>query len=300
MKLNLIGAGKLGTVLAHLIAHTANPHQLTPSLMLQDVKTRSIESAQQAVQLIQAGRAVSELSQMRTAEIWLLAVSDSQIAPVAQELALHLKALDQEPSSETAFKSEPLQSPRRPIVCHFSGALASDQLQALIDIGCHCASVHPILSFAQFDLAVKQFQHAICALEGRALAVDFFKNLFTQWGLQCFEIQAENKLCYHAAAVFATNFLPVLAYTAQQLWQTSGVPTELQQPLLNGLLENAVRNIQQLGPVQALTGPAARKDLDLIHQQQMSLESFNPVMGQAYAALSQLALAMAELRNKTA
>lgn len=287
MKVNLIGAGKLGTVVAHWVAHSPPVlGQNAAPLVLQDVCTRSLESAQNAVQIIKAGHATSSIAQMQAADVWLLAVSDSQITPVAQELALHLQNLGQ---------NNPNPSP---IICHFSGALASDQLQALTDIGAYCASVHPILSFAQFEMAVQQFKTSVCALEGHPKAIEFFNALLSSWGAQCFEVKAENKLLYHAAAVFATNFLPVLAHTALQLWQTSGVPQNISQNLLPALLDNAVHNIKQLGSIKALTGPAARKDIALIHQQQNSLEKFDQPIAQAYSALTQLALAMVELKNK--
>lgn len=287
MKVNLIGAGKLGKVVAYWVAHSSPAlGQNAAPLVLQDVCTRSLESAQHAVQIIKAGHATSSITQMQVADVWMLAVSDSQIAPVAQALALHLQNLGQNATNQP------------PIICHFSGALASDQLQVLTDRGAYCASVHPILSFAQFEMAVQQFQHAICALEGHPKALEFFNALLSSWGAQCFEVQAENKLLYHAAAVFATNFLPVLAHTALQLWQTSGVPTEIRQNLLPALLNNATRNILALGPQAALTGPAARQDLELIQKQLAALQNLNPEIANAYESLSTLALNMAQALKK--
>lgn len=282
MKVNLIGAGKLGTVVAHWVAHSPPVlGQNAAPLVLQDVCTRSLESAQKAVQIIKAGHATSSIVQMQAADVWLLAVSDSQITPVAQALALHLQNLGQNNSNPS------------PIICHFSGALASDQLQALTDIGAYCASVHPILSFAQFEMAVQQFKTSVCALEGHPKAIEFFNALLSSWGAQCFEVKAENKLLYHAAAVFATNFLPVLAHTALQLWQTSGVPQNISQNLLPALLNNATANILALGPQAALTGPAARQDFELIQKQLAALQNLNPEIANAYNSLSTLALQMA-------
>jgi predicted short-subunit dehydrogenase-like oxidoreductase (DUF2520 family) len=100
-------------------------------------------------------------------------------------------------------------------------------------------------------------------------------------------------LRYHAAAVFATNFLPVLQTVAEDLWLSSGVPRALIAGLRASLLRNAVDNITRLGPQAALTGPAARGDTAAITRQAQALHTYDPQVGAAYEALSALALRIA-------
>jgi predicted short-subunit dehydrogenase-like oxidoreductase (DUF2520 family) len=104
---------------------------------------------------------------------------------------------------------------------------------------------------------------------------------------------AKDKLLYHAAAVFATNFLPVLQATADQLWRDSGMPDAIALQVREKLLHNAVTNILSLGPVAALTGPAARGDLALVQRQGEAVTAWDPATGDAYQALSRLAAKMA-------
>lgn len=269
--LNIIGAGRVGQTLGRLWA-TSGVFQI------QAVFARSMASAQRARDFIGAGQALSDLSVLPPADVWMLSVPDSQITPVAQALATLATA-----SGE----------PRPALVCHCSGALGSDQLAPLRQLGWQVASCHPLLSFAQPERAVAQFAGTPCALEGDASALPTLEAAFTHIGGQCFPLAAQDKLLYHAGAVFATNFLPVLQDLAEQLWQRSGMPEDLAQQMRSTLLNNAVTNIVALGPQAALTGPAARGDTALVARQQQALADWNPQVGEAYATLSQLATRLA-------
>lgn len=266
--INLIGGGRVGKTLGRLLAREG-------SCQVQDLLTRSTASAEQALAFIGAGRAVSPMPDLRPADLWLLAVPDGQIAPVAAALA----ACDNLPPA-TVF--------------HASGALCADVLKPLQDKGWRVASAHCLLSFASPPLALQQFAGTPCALEGDVQALAELRPLFTRLGAQCFDVLAQDKLLYHAGAVFATNFLPVLQDLAEQLWQHSGMPLPLAQHLRASLLQNAVNNIATLGPQAALTGPAARGDAALVAAQGQAVQQWNPGAGQAYQALSALAASLAQ------
>jgi predicted short-subunit dehydrogenase-like oxidoreductase (DUF2520 family) len=152
-----------------------------------------------------------------------------------------------------------------------------------------------LLSFAQPELALTQFTGTPCALEGDAAALTELEASFTRIGAQCFALALEHKLYYHAAAVFATNFLPVLQDLAERLWQHSGMPDALVQQMRSSLLHNAVNNIVALGPKAALTGPAARGDLALVAAQGDAVTLWDTDAGAAYQVLSRLAGKLAGL-----
>lgn len=270
--LNFVGCGRVGQTLGQLW----HRHGV---LQVQDVLTRSAAGAQAAVQCIGAGRPVTELAGMRAADLWFIAAPDGQIAPLAAELARHL----------------PRIQPHRPAtVWHASGALGAAELAPLRVLGWHTASAHCLLSFASPASATQQFTGTPCALEGEAQALQTIEPLFAAIGARCFTLPAEHKLLYHAAAVFATNFLPVLQATAEALWRDSGLPPELVPPLRAGLLRKAVDNILTLGPAGALTGPAARGDTELVRRQSAAVARWDTQAGAAYAALSELAARLAK------
>jgi predicted short-subunit dehydrogenase-like oxidoreductase (DUF2520 family) len=267
-KINLIGSGRVGSTLARL-------WQDQGTFEVQDVLTRGLASAQHAVDFIGAGRAAGSLADMRPADLWMLAVPDREISSVATALS----QLDPTHPASIAF--------------HCSGALPSGELSELKQQGWEVASAHCLLSFANPNDAVTQFAGTPCALEGDAPAVEVLSAAFQQIKGHCFPLLAKDKLLYHAAAVFATNFLPVLQATADQLWRDSGMPDAIALQVKEKLLHNAVTNILSLGPVAALTGPAARGDLALVQRQGEAVTAWDPATGDAYQALSRLAAKMA-------
>ncbi len=185
------------------------------------------------------------------------------------------------------------------MVFHCSGAQSVAVLEPLAAVGWHVASAHCILSFTNVATALAQFPGTPCALEGDAQPRALLRPAFTTIGARCFDIASEDKLLYHAAAVFATNFLPVLQATAESLWQSTGMPAELMPDLRKRLLRNAVANIIALGPKAALTGPAERGDTAAIARQGAAVAAWDTPTGAAYQALSELALRLARHRQPT-
>jgi predicted short-subunit dehydrogenase-like oxidoreductase (DUF2520 family) len=275
--LNLIGAGRVAQTLATLWHRHGY-------FAIQDVLTTSLASAQSACASIGAGQAVDSLHAMRPADVWMLAVTDAQIAGCAQSLADRLAPANQATSAA-------------PTVFHCSGAQSAAALSPLTALGWRVASAHCILSFATVRDALQQFPGTPCALEGDAVACDALRPAFTAIGARCFDVASTDKLLYHAAAVFATNFFPVLQSIAEDLWRATGVPAELIPHLRESLLRNAVANITTLGPQAALTGPAARGDTAAIARQGAAVTAWDAQTGAAYTALSELALRLAQKKQ---
>src|ERR1035437_93519 len=78
--MTLVGAGKVGKTLARLWTVNQTFH-------LQDVLTRTPESAIRAVNFIGAGQAVNEYANLRPADIYLIASPDNQIRKCCEALA---------------------------------------------------------------------------------------------------------------------------------------------------------------------------------------------------------------------
>ena len=272
-KINLLGSGRVGSTLARLWHEQG-------TFEVQDVLTQSLSSATEAVGFIGAGQPVTALADLRDADLWMLAVPDRAISSVATALS----------------QLNSLRTPR--IAFHCSGALSSSELVSLGQQGWAVASAHCLLSFATPSEAVHQFAGTPCALEGDALAVDVLSAAFQKIGGNCFPLLEKNKLLYHAAAVFATNFLPVLQATADRLWHDSGMPDDIAKQVRGKLLHNAVANILSLGPAGALTGPAARGDTTLVRHQAEAVAAWDTPTGDAYEALSLLASTLATQQTK--
>lgn len=256
--LNVIGAGRVGPVLARL-------WQEAGVLSVQGIVARHPASARQAAAFIGSGRACDSLADLPSADLWLVAVPDTQIAAVATQLA----ALPHAPA--TAW--------------HCSGFLPSSALAPLAARGWQVGSVHPALSFADREVALTQFAGTVCAVEGDARASAAMAAI----GGRPFALAAQAKPLYHAAAVWASNFQPVLDAVAQGLWHQVGMPADLVAPLAQGFAQRAVDNVGRLGAQAALTGPAARGDLAVVQAETQALAALDGDLAAAYAALSALA-----------
>lgn len=271
--LNIVGAGRVGCTLARL-------WQTHGTLRVQAVCNTTLASARNACAFIGAGDAYADLSAMPGADMWMVAVPDAQIAHTAQRMA------NLQSAASAAF--------------HCSGALGAAALEPLQRAGWSTASAHCILSFATRETAIEQFAGTPCALEGDASLLALLQPAFQAIAAQCFTVASADKVLYHAAAVFATNFMPVLQGLAEEAWRTAGMPAALIEPLRARLLGNAVCNITALGPSGALTGPAARGDTAAIARQAAVVTAWDAQAGAAYQALSDLALRMAKASKETA
>ena len=237
-----------------------------------------------AAAFIGADRAVSAIDQMRPADVWMLTVPDTWIAQVSAELAATSVSLDAQSST------------RRPVAFHCSGFLPSSVLSPLASIGWHVASVHPVLTFASPESAVEQFQGAQCGVEGDSAALEVLQPLFAATGALCFPVIGERKALYHAGAVFSSNFTVVLQAIAREAWAAAGVPDEVALKIQESLMRATTENVMSLGP-KAITGPAARGDVQVVRAQGAEVSRWHPDAGALYSELSLLAGRLAKHRS---
>ena len=78
--LNIIGSGRVGRACGRMWAAAG-------VFKIQDVLTRSRESAAQGVKFIGAGQPVGQLDEMRGADVWMIATRDDAIVPSCATLA---------------------------------------------------------------------------------------------------------------------------------------------------------------------------------------------------------------------
>ncbi|HEX5344950.1 MAG TPA: Rossmann-like and DUF2520 domain-containing protein [Duganella sp.] len=255
---NLIGAGHVGRVLGKLLA--------AQGFRIQQVLTRSPASAQQAVDFIGAGGVTTAYEQLQPAEVHVLAVGDDQIVPACEALA----------------RAVPLKGS---IVFHCSGALASDKLQAARDAGALVASVHPIRSFADPAAVAAQFSGTFCGIEGDEGALAVLTPALQAIGAQPVPINAAAKTVYHAAAVFASNYLVTVLDAALRAYQAAGIPEPVARQLAQPLASESMANVFRLGAAAALSGPIARGDLATVARQQQAVSAWDEEAGALYRAL---------------
>jgi predicted short-subunit dehydrogenase-like oxidoreductase (DUF2520 family) len=263
--LNIIGAGRVGRVLGRLFAASG-------AFTVQDVLTRSQASADDAVRFMGAGRAVGAIDQMRAADAWMLAVGDDQIEAACAQLA-----------------------PAGAVVFHCSGAKSSKALDAAARAGALTASLHPIRSFADPGQVALHFGGTFCGVEGDARALDMLAGALAAIGGRAVPIDAAAKTVYHAASVFASNYLVTVLDAALRAYQAAGISEEVARQLAAPLASETLANVLRLGPEAALTGPIARGDVETVARQQDALDAWDGPSGKLYRALAQ---ATTELANR--
>ncbi len=270
--LTIIGCGKLGKTLGRLWT-------IQPTFLVQDVLNRRLENTQDAVSFIEAGLAVADYASLRRADVYLIATPDDQIVPCCEALAATgLLTADS-------------------IVFHCSGALPSSVLQPALERGAAVASIHPIRSFASPERVVQDFAGTYCGMEGDPRALDVLAPAFAEIGAQLVPIETEAKIHYHAAAVFASNYLVTLLDVARQSYVQAGIAPDLALQLMAPLARETAENVFRLGPEAALTGPIARGDMATAHKQWHAVGAADPAHGELYRQFMQLTAELAARRQ---
>lgn len=270
--LNIIGCGKVGRTLARLWMQSQ-------TVTIGDILNTSIESGERAAAFIGAGRAVKDYADLRPAEIFLIAAPDDQIAACCAALAR---------SGHLAGSS----------IFHCSGALPSSILQAASEAGATIASIHPIRSFALPGKVAQDFAGTYCGVEGDQRALDQLGTLFSAIGAHFVPIDREQKILYHAAAVFASNYLVTLLDTAVQTYGKAGIPQNVALKMMTRLVRETTENVLQMGPEQALTGPIARGDIVTVIGQYHAVKNWNKRYGSLYKQLGKLTVNLVQRWNK--
>jgi predicted short-subunit dehydrogenase-like oxidoreductase (DUF2520 family) len=257
--LNIVGAGHVGRALGRLFF----THGV---FAIQDIKTRSAASARDAAAFIGAGTPV-DTGALRPAGVWMLAVADDAIAGVAATLAA----------------SMPMAGA---VVFHCSGAKASTELQALRDAGAFVASVHPVRSFADPAAVAAAFDGTFCGVEGDAAALALLLPAFEAIGARPVHIDPAAKTVYHAAAVFASNYLVTVMDAALRAYAAAGIPADVARELARPLATETLANVLRLGPEAALSGPIARGDGATVARQHAAVAAWDGPTGDLYDALA--------------
>lgn len=158
------------------------------------------------------------------------------------------------------------------VVIHMSGVLSSEVLDPAREAGALALSLHPLQSFARVEEAVANLPGSVFTLEGDQEALPVGYQLVKDLGGKAHEISRESKALYHTAAVLTSNYLVALAHAGANLLSEIGIPKECAVAALAPLMSGVLRNIKNLGPAQALTGPISRGDIGTVSKHLAALE----------------------------
>ena len=268
---SIVGCGRAGGAIG--IALARNGYTITAAW------SRSRSGRQRAQRLLGVPVLPDAAEVAAAADIVFVAVPDDAIPDVGAELS----------SRELTGR----------IVAHTSGGVSIGALAAVQGVGARPASVHPLQTLPDATRGADALAGAAVAVtcDPRDRAALF--RLARAWGGKPFPVPDESKALYHAAAVFASNYVVTSVWAAMRLLERLGIPNARQ--LLAPLTQTSVHNVTSMPPDRAITGPIVRGDTKTVTDHLQALAHADPTGGRitdAYRSMARLTAALARVDMK--
>jgi predicted short-subunit dehydrogenase-like oxidoreductase (DUF2520 family) len=256
LKTGFIGAGTTGTALAVRLSKRDWP--------VVAVSSRTLLSAQKLAGLAPSCRVCYTAQEVaEAAELVFITTPDDVIAQVCGQV----------------------QWREGQSVVHCSGAHSVDILEPAKKLGAAVGSFHPLQTFADIDQAIENLPGSTFALEAEEPLLTTLKELTLLLNGNWVVLKPGDKVLYHAAAVFACNYLVTLVKLALDLWLDFEVSSKEATRALLPLLKGTLNNIDNIGLPDCLTGPVARGDSGTIKRHLSALEARNSTLLTTYKEL---------------
>ena len=255
LKIGFIGAGTVGTALAVLLnskgyrfvgASRRRAFADNPGMVVSNL--RILESNQEVAD---------------NADLVFITTPDAAIAEVAKEVNWR--------SGQS--------------VVHCSGADSINVLEPARKYGAAVGGFHPLQTFAGIEEAIENIPGSTFGIEAEEPLLTTLKEIAAVLGGHWIKLEAGDKVAYHAAAVFACNYLVTLVKMATDLWQTFSVPNEQAIKAMLPLIRGTLHNIETIGIPQCLTGPVARGDTGTVNKHLETLREKAPSLLLSYKEL---------------
>ncbi len=157
------------------------------------------------------------------------------------------------------------------VVVHLAGSLGLGVLEGHPRRG----AMHPLVALPDARRGAERLREgAWFATAGDPMVSDLVEALDGRE----FSVADSDRGAYHAAAAVASNHLVAVLGQAQRIGRSANVPFEA----IMDLVRATIRNVDELGPAAALTGPASRGDDATIARH---LEALAPDERSSYEAM---------------
>ena len=231
----VIGAGKIA-------------HSLIPALCESGYAVHSITS-------------LHKKSAERLAKKYSIPVFSDDYSDIPPRCKFYLLCIPDEDLKRTALKLSRLKRALEgSLFIHFSGAESSEVLGSLKKRGAEAASFHIMQTFPSFKPVKIKGCYAAIETDNESV-FGFLKRFATDLRLKPFKMETKGKSLYHLSGVYASNFFSGNIFIAETLFKNAGIkdidPVEVLMPIVNA----ALKNIKNLGPEKALSGPVERGDV---------------------------------------
>ena len=246
LPITFIGAGAVGCALA-LSLHKKR-------YFIRAIFSKSGKSAKLLGKTVGASQSGNLTAQSLENGILFIAVPDDEIKNVVRRLL----------RSNRDFSGS--------IIFHTSGALSSDALLPLKKKGASVGSFHPLQTFPNSTIGAVNFSEIFVALEGDGKAVAAGKRIARTLGSRPFVLSSQQKVLYHIAAVFSSNYFVTLLSIVEELGSRIGVSRKKIIAMVEPLILRSLKNVRAASASSALTGPVARGDVRTISKHRSALK----------------------------
>ncbi len=214
----LLGAGNVAT---HLFKAFTNANNITVNQWF----NRDLNSLQAFKNKV---KITNNLSDLKEADIYILAVSDDAIVSLSKKLP---------------FKNK--------LVVHTSGSIGIHDLDKKNNRGVF----YPLQTFskeATLDFATVP----ICIEIEQKSDLQILKDLANSIGSKHYKVNSEQRSALHLAAVFINNFTNQLYRIGHEITESENIEFDILKPLI----KETANKIESISPFMAQTGPAKRND----------------------------------------
>lgn len=232
---------------------------------------RRARASKLEVRSLSARAVVSGEAAVARADLVVIATRDPDIEAVASGLVRHAGSIG--------------------AAVHCAGALGPEVLVPLARAGVSTAAAHPMLSFS--GSSGPSLRGGALVIEGDVVAVRAATELARRLSMSPVIVSALDRARYHAAAAIVANGAAALAATGADVLVRAGIAREIIPAILGPLLASVARNVTELGPVRALSGPVRRGDASTVRRHLDVLDADVPATADLYRALVRLQVEIA-------
>lgn len=234
-KIVFIGAGRLASNLA--------PALLNAGHSIVQVYSRTAGSASLLADKLHCGYTTSLTEVVDDADVYFFSVSDSALA----ELAKSLHSL----IGEKLF-------------VHTAGSMNIDVLPTG-----HRAVFYPMQTFVK-DKRV-DFKRIPCFIEASTdNDLSVVNSLANDISEKVYKLSSQQRQYLHLSAVFTCNFVNHFYAIGEKLLEKIGLPFDVLLPLI----DESAEKVHTISPFEGQTGPAIRKDMNVINKQLQMLKEY--------------------------
>ncbi len=183
-------------------------------------------------------------------------------------------------------------------VVHMSGAGGLGLLAPARNSGAQIGTIHPLQSFAEIEGVIETIPGSTFSITAEGEIRDWAVRIVRDLGGTSFFVADRDKPLYHAAACMASNYLVTLMNLVKEIYGNLGMEEGDAIRSFWPLVRGTIRNIEERGTEQSLTGPIARGDIGTIQGHLKALDEKMPHLLDLYREMGLFTVDIA-LGNKT-